>query len=172
MKGSIMKTNKDLIEEARKWVESALPPSPWADTHIVIELANALEAKEQRSFNLAPEPQARINLEPDKPLGPSTELEKAIWAVLEERLDDVINLDLNSIDQARIFTDLVASVADAVAPESPASAYRVLSATGRLRQQKSNRIKVLGVDVVKEISAASQAALKNAPESTQDSKSD
>ena len=43
-----------LIAEAREWAVKALPPSPWADNHIVLRLANALEAKiaeaEEQSF--------------------------------------------------------------------------------------------------------------------------
>lgn len=53
---------------------------------------------------------------------------------------------------------------------SQASAFRVLSATGRLRQQKNNRTRVLGIDVVKEISAASQAASKSASETSRRSR--
>lgn len=35
---------RELIEESRKWATSALPPSPWADNHIAVRLADALEA--------------------------------------------------------------------------------------------------------------------------------
>lgn len=33
----------DLVQEARDWRNSALPPSPWGDTHIAVRLADALE---------------------------------------------------------------------------------------------------------------------------------
>jgi hypothetical protein len=36
-------TNEELIGEAFKWAKNALPPEPWADTHIVLRLAHALE---------------------------------------------------------------------------------------------------------------------------------
>lgn len=38
---------KALIAEARDWAERALPPSPWADNHIALRLADALEASVQ-----------------------------------------------------------------------------------------------------------------------------
>lgn len=40
-----MTDSKALIEEARDWAERALPPSPWADNHIALRLASALEAE-------------------------------------------------------------------------------------------------------------------------------
>lgn len=36
--------NEELIAEARAWRKTALPPTPYGDGHIVLKLADALEA--------------------------------------------------------------------------------------------------------------------------------
>ncbi|WP_341935323.1 hypothetical protein MRBLWO14_000968 [Microbacterium sp. LWO14-1.2] len=56
-------------------------------------------------------------------------VEHAIWEVLEPRLEDVIDLDLNDVDDSRTFRELVRQIASAasVVTEEPEWEYGVES---------------------------------------------